>query len=74
MFSIFKKQKKTEERVDDPGVVQVSSASTCSNQPDLKSPQCYKNTHGINDLADLGDRESGPRRPDLAVSNLCSVL
>ncbi|XP_022180454.1 zinc finger MYM-type protein 1-like [Myzus persicae] len=55
-----------DKRVDDPGVVQVSSASTCSDQPDLISSQCNKNTDGINDLADLGDRESGPRRPNLA--------
>jgi hypothetical protein len=70
MFSIFKKQKKTEEQVDDPGVVQVSSASTSSDQPNLISPQCNKKTDRINDLSDLGDRESGPRRPELAVCNM----
>ncbi|KAL4149980.1 hypothetical protein QTP88_003831 [Uroleucon formosanum] len=67
MFSIFKKQKKNEEQVDDPGVQvpSASSTSTCSNPPDLKDIQCTKNTV-IHDLADLGDRESGPRLPQLA--------
>ncbi|KAL4112638.1 hypothetical protein QTP88_016386 [Uroleucon formosanum] len=67
MFSIFKKQKKNEEQVDDPGVQvpSASSTSTCSNPPDLKDIQCTTNTV-IHDLADLGDRESRPRRPQLA--------
>lgn len=71
MFSIFKKQKKNEEQVDDPGVQvpSASSTSTCSNPPDLMDIQCTKNTV-IHDLADLGDRESGPRRPQLAVSTM----
>lgn len=69
MFSIFKKQKKNEEEVDDPGLPAVSSCSTVclnSNQPDLKIPQLNKNCDVI---IDLGNRESGPRRPKLAVSN-----
>ena len=70
MFSIFKKQNKTEEQVNDPGVVQVPSAFTCSNQSDIISQQCNKNTDGINDLADLGDRESEPQRSELAVCNM----
>ncbi|KAL4104832.1 hypothetical protein QTP88_020108 [Uroleucon formosanum] len=61
------RSKNSGEQVDDPGVrvPSASSTSTCSNPPDLKDIQCTKNTV-IHDLADLGDRESGPRRPQLA--------
>jgi len=48
MFSIFKKQKKTEEQVDDPGVVQVSSASASSDQPNLISGTLGKAKNIIN--------------------------
>lgn len=68
MYSIFKKQKVTEEKIDNLCFPDSSVSTSSSNRSCLKSLQLIRKDGNF--IVDLDNREDGPRRPVPAVNNL----